>query len=331
MIRGLVVGKFAPLHRGHELVIRRALAECDRVTVISWANPEYPGCEPARRAAWLAELFPSTERLVVESTPDRPTPHASEPDAVQREFVARLCSEVLGVTVDAVYTSEAYGPGFAAHLARRFGRPVRHVAVDPARRAVPISATQIRADVHAHRELLSPVVYASFVERVVVLGGESSGKSTLTRALARALSTAHVEEFGRERFIERGGQLLPSDPLEIGERQVALEEEATRRARRYLFCDTSPLTTLYYARELFGAADPRLVALAERPYHHVVLCAPDIPFEQDGTRRDASFRAAQQAFYAAWLAERGLQPIDARGSLGERVETVVAALARSRR
>ena len=47
--RGLVVGKFAPLHKGHELVIGRALADCDEVIVISYSKPELPGCSPAER------------------------------------------------------------------------------------------------------------------------------------------------------------------------------------------------------------------------------------------------------------------------------------------
>lgn len=54
---------------------------------------------------------------------------------------------------------------------------------------VSTSATRIRADVLGAREFLAPEVHATFVERVVLLGGESSGKSTLARALAGHFET----------------------------------------------------------------------------------------------------------------------------------------------
>ena len=62
---GLVLGKFSPLHRGHELVIRRAFEMCREVVIISYSKPELPGCEAATREKWLAELFPNARRLVV--------------------------------------------------------------------------------------------------------------------------------------------------------------------------------------------------------------------------------------------------------------------------
>jgi len=47
---GVVVGKFAPLHRGHELVIRRALDECPEIVIVSYyCKPEFPGYEAERR------------------------------------------------------------------------------------------------------------------------------------------------------------------------------------------------------------------------------------------------------------------------------------------
>jgi cytidyltransferase-like protein len=49
--QGLVVGKFAPLHQGHELVIETAREQCERVLVFSYCKPEITGHEPARRRA----------------------------------------------------------------------------------------------------------------------------------------------------------------------------------------------------------------------------------------------------------------------------------------
>jgi NadR type nicotinamide-nucleotide adenylyltransferase len=181
---------------------------------------------------------------------------------------------------------------------------VAHVAVDRNRSEAPISGTLLRQDIHAHRSWLSPVVYASFVQRVCLLGGESSGKSTLARALAEKFSTAFVAEFGRELWEAKAGALDFTDLRHIAETQVEREEQAAHQATRFLFCDTSPLTTLFYSRHLFGKADPALELLAGRRYDFTFLCAPDFPFVQDGTREVESFRARQHQWYLGELSAR---------------------------
>ncbi len=122
----------------------------------------------------------------------------------------------------------------------------------------------------------------------------------------------HVAEYGRELWEERAGQLAFADLLRIAEEQVAREQEAAGRAREWLVCDTTPLTTLFYSHVMFGCADPALEALAGRPYDVVVLCQPDFPFVQDGTRQDETFRARQHRWYEAELARRRI-PFHRRG------------------
>ena len=160
----VVVGKFAPPHKGHQLLIETARAEAERVTVLVWSNPDYPEMPAWSRAAWLRELFPDVSVF--------DPPRDDEPDLVHREYVRRWLA-ARGYKPDVVFSSESYGPGFAAHLC------VEHRAVDPDRRLVPISGTQLRGDVHAFRHMLDPRVYRHFVRRVVLLGAESTGKSTL--------------------------------------------------------------------------------------------------------------------------------------------------------
>lgn len=334
---GLVVGKFAPLHLGHEWLIREAQAQCDNLFLLSWSRPELPGCEPERRERWLQVRFPELPSWVV--TPEwvaeqqrnglalPELPSDTDDDARQRQFVAAFCLLVLGRPMDAVFTSEAYGDGFAAHLANCFGRPVQHVELDGARRRVPISGTRLRADVHGLRQYLAPQVYGDFVERIGLLGGESTGKSRLSQALASALDTHHAAEFGRELWEAQGGVLGYSDLLLIGRTQVAREGALAGYCRRYLVCDTTPLVTLFYCRELFGKADTELEWLAERRYHHLFLCADDFPFVQDGTRQEESFRQRQNLWYAAELQRRGWPYRLLTGSLQQRVEQVLQVLA----
>ena len=334
--RGLVVGKFSPLHRGHEMVIHRAFEMCREVVLISYSKPEFPGCEAQRRERWLEELFPRAAKLVVTeqrlrnwfSDSDLTMPSNEDEDGIHRRFMGFLCLNKLGLTVNAVFTSEDYGDGFAEELTRCFrehdpGVPaVQHILVDRARKVVPISGRTIRADVEANRQWLSPQVYGSFVKRVCMLGGESSGKSTLAKALARHFGTLHVSEYGRELWEANNGALKYEDMLHIAQTQVATEERTCPQANRFLFCDTSPLTTLFYSRELFQRADPQLEQLAERPYALVVLCGTDFGFVQDGTRQNADFRERQHNWYVDELNSRGIPFVEVTGSVTERLAQV---------
>jgi HTH-type transcriptional repressor of NAD biosynthesis genes len=322
---GLVVGKFAPLHLGHEQVIRAALAACDHVVLLSYSRPEFPGCEPARRAAWLGARFPETTRIVLDHATD-PLPNNAYSDDSHRAFCASILHREIDRPIDAIFTSEAYGPGFAADLAERQCAPVRHVSIDLARNLIPVSGTALRADIHGLRRFLAPEVYSTFIDRVGILGGESTGKSTLTAALARELATTQVTEYGRELWDERGGQLVFEDLLAIAREQIRREEEALLdpATHRFLFCDTTPLTTLFYSHEMFHRAAPELEALAQRPYHHIILCGDDIPFAQDGTRRDASFRAKGQHWYREQL--RGKTYLTVQGPTPDRIEQFIQAI-----
>ncbi|WP_312318545.1 AAA family ATPase [Atlantibacter hermannii] len=325
---GLVVGKFSPLHLGHEALITIARSRCQHVILVSYSLPELPGCEADKRRRWLNTRFPDCRSLVV--TPQQAEswgmtlPDNLEADSLHRHFTASLCLDILRCKPDAVFTAEDYGDGFAQVLSARFGKPVEHIRTQRLADFPAISGTLIRSDVHQYRHLLAAEVYADFVERICLLGGESTGKSTLTRALAAALNTAWVEEYGRERWEQKAGCLEYNDMLQIALTQIQREEQA--RPDRYLICDTSPLTTLFYAQHYFGHADPQLEALSHRPYSLVVLCEADFPFVQDGTRQDAAFQAMQQAWYLQTLSRRGIPFLRVNGPVVQRVNQIIEAL-----
>jgi NadR type nicotinamide-nucleotide adenylyltransferase len=161
---------------------------------------------------------------------------------------------------------------------------------------------------------------------VCVLGGESSGKTTLARALARHFDTTCTDEYGRELWLERGGALEYDDFLTIATTQVAREELAARAAKEVTFGDTSPLTTLFYCQQQYGRVEAELQRLAERNYDLTLLCAPDFPFVQDGTRQDAAFRAEQHAFYLRELGHRRTPWLLLEGPLEARLTAASSAL-----
>ncbi|WP_231881608.1 AAA family ATPase [Deinococcus puniceus] len=322
---GLIIGKFAPFHLGHRLLIQRALEQCERVSVWVYSRPDFAQMPSPLRRNWIREVFPARLFPGLHLLPDAPSPPLNtEPDATHRAYV-RAVLDGWNIHPDAVFTSEAYGDALAAELG------AVHVCVDAARATVPISGTQLRADMHGQRAYLEPHVYAHFVQRVAVLGAESTGKSTLTRALGESLGTTWVREYGRDVYERENGVLMPEHFLEIALGHRALEDEAARApgVHRWVFCDTHAATTLMWSYLLTGTALPELHALADAcrtRYTHTLLCAPDLPHEQDGWRANTEVRTVQQGFIRQDLGTRGSAFTEVTGSVEARVEQVRALL-----
>ncbi len=306
--RGLVIGKFYPPHRGHRFLIETARAQVDHLTVLvcDRAGQTIPG---ALRGAWLREMHPDVEvRVIPDTLPGDDS-----------EAWASYTRAVLGYVPDAVFTSEDYGGPYARFLG------CRHVLVDRARVRVPISATAIRADPWAHREFLEPCVRAHFVRRVALFGAESSGTTTLARALAAHYGTAWVPEYGRD-YAEakmRGpsAQEWSSDEFtHIARRQCVLEDAAAREADRVLFCDTPAFATSLWHERYLGTRSAAVEEIAA-PYHYALylLTDVDIPFIQDGTRDGEHIRHGMHRRCVAWLTECGLPFTLLSGPLEERL------------
>ena len=330
---GLVVGKFSPLHFGHEWLIEQAALRSDRLIILSYANPELEHCDGPQRKRWLAARCPDHESIVIDENwlnhecaargiPSRRLPANDSSDETQQHFLAWLLGSVLRSSPDAMFCSEAYGPECAQVLTKTLGRTVEAVIVDLDRRRIPVSATEIRRDPQLQHRWLSPEVRAAYVHRIAVVGGESSGKTTLTAALASHFDTVLASEYGRELWDAQSGILSERDLLKIAHEQIRREEAGLRLANRYLFCDTSPLTTAGYSGWIFGRVSSELAVLAARSYDAVVFCRPDFPFVQDGTRRDEGFTLRQDAWYREQLGQLKCPIFEATGSVPQRVSRV---------
>jgi HTH-type transcriptional repressor of NAD biosynthesis genes len=319
---GVVVGKFLPPHRGHSYLVESALAGADRVVVIVCARPD-DGVPAERRAAALRWLHPAATVLV---TPDDIADDRG--DETSRAWAARTV-ELLGRPPDVVFTSESYGERYAGFLG------ARHVAVDPERRRFPVSGTAVRADPWRHRELLAPAVRAWFVRRVVVLGAESTGTTTLAAELAARSGCGWVPEYGREycdALMAGGGTIdwRTGDFTHIATRQLADEDAAAERATTpLLICDTDALATSVWHERYLGVPSPAVTALAAaRRYDLYVLTSDDIPFVQDGTRDGEHVRGWMTERFREVLAARPEPWLEVRGTRAERLAAVSAALDR---
>lgn len=138
---GLVVGKFAPLHKGHELVINTAFEQSETVVIISYTSSDL-GYPAHQRRDWLETRFP---RAYIDVKESDVVPDDDAPDIEHRLFCAKVC-ESIQMIPDAVFTSELYGDGFARVLSERWEKKVDHVMVDLHRVLVPISGTVLRSN-----------------------------------------------------------------------------------------------------------------------------------------------------------------------------------------
>ncbi|MFV2175578.1 AAA family ATPase [Actinomadura sp. LOL_016] len=347
---GLVIGKFYPPHAGHHHLIDTAAAACVRVSVVVAAS-SVESVPLALRTAWLREAHRQPNVEVVPVVDDAEIDYGS--DEIWSAHVAAFRAGLalrsgLGVNVppvDAVFSSEPYG----AELAARFS--AAHVPVDPPRERFPVSGTAVREDPAANWEWLSPPVRAYLARRVVVVGAESTGTTTLARALAAHYaerggvwsSTRWVPEYGRTYTEEKlaaarraadDASLWLDDLVwesaeftRIAERHAALEDAAARSGSPLLVCDTDAFATAVWHERYLGAQAPDVEAVHARVPHHLwIVTDPDgVPFEQDGWRDGESVRAWMANRFREELERRGLPHSQVTGPHEERLAAAVAA------
>jgi HTH-type transcriptional repressor of NAD biosynthesis genes len=320
--RGLVLGKFAPLHAGHQLLIETALARVDELVILVYPAPEVTWIPLARRAEWIRALYPRAR--VVEGH-DGPTSAGRAASAMreQEEYILRTVPQ----PVTHFFSSEWYGE----HVSRALG--AEDVRVDPERRRVPVSGTLVRADPFAHRGLLAPVVYRDLVRKVAFLGAESTGKTTLTALVAAEHGTRGLLEPGRsfwDRHRDGGERLTLEQLVRLAHEHLEQEDAAVLEARGVLFVDTNALTTEAYAYRHHGRTDPELARLArqaETRYDVTFVCGDEIPFVQDGTRLDEEARSEMQRRLCGELDRRGVLWTRVEGPLALRTLRVGKVLA----
>jgi NadR type nicotinamide-nucleotide adenylyltransferase len=322
---GLVVGKFYPPHAGHHHLIDEARSRSDRLTVVVAASRKET-VPLDLRATWLRERHPGVR--IVAGYDETPVDY-DDPvvwDAHIAVFRA-LCPE----PVDAVFSSEAYGD----ELARRFG--AAHEPVDPERRTVPVSGSAVRANPVSYWPYLEPSVRAWLTRRVAILGAESTGTTTLAKALAAHYQTEWVPEYGRsltEQLVEDGTPLRAIqwhrvDFAEIARRQQADEDAAARRAARVLACDTDALATCVWQERYVGRSTPEVEQLASaRGYALYILTGDDIPFEQDGVRDGQGLRKWMTRRFRQRLAARPEPWMEVRGPHAARMAAATEAIDR---
>lgn len=312
---GVAVGKFNPPHLGHLHLIRIGASLVDRMYVLLCDRPGQT-IPAERRRRWLVDAVPDNVSVVV--TPDD-LPAANEPWA-QRAL------DVLPESPDLAVTSEPWGAGWAELMG------ADHHLVDLERSACPISATELRSDLAAHFEWLLPAARAALAQRVVLVGAESTGKSTMAEALAAATGSVWVPEHGRsywEGRRYRADQSWTSDEFRrIAAAQHRLEDDLARQSTNgIVIADSDALVTAVWHERYLGSSDTRVDALAaEHVPAMYLICCDDIEWVQDGTRESAEHRAAMQRRIETRVAVTGAIVGTLRGSHEQRLAAALDAL-----
>ncbi len=343
---GLVVGKFYPPHLGHQHLITQAAAGCTELTVLVMAASG-ESLPLAARVRWLRAACADTSGVTVAGAVcDAPVDFADPVIwAAQLAVIQAALDRDQRPPVDLVFSSEDYGH----ELAGRLG--ARHVAVDPGRGSVPISGRQLRTDLAGHWNYLIDAAQAGLAARVVVLGAESTGTSTLAallamhyRARGRAWArTCCVTEAGRDFTITKwqqaraiaaaagraGPQLAElewtaADFDAVAAEQTRRENQAAVGGSPLVVCDTDAFATSVWERRYLGerarGLQPWATTLLPSRDVYLLTSHEGVPWHDDGLREgDLVIRAAMTGWFTAALTAAGHSWVLLTGTLEDRL------------
>lgn len=140
------------------------------------------------------------------------------------------------------------------------------------------------------------------IKKIVIIGPESTGKSTLSKALAQHYQTLWCPEYAREYLLQNGTDYTAADLLTIAKGQLKLEDEFTRKVqeenkRSLLFVDTDMYVIKVWSEYVFGTCDFFILdTIIKRKYDGYLLCNIDLPWVKDELREYPDEKPRQELF-----------------------------------
>lgn len=174
------------------------------------------------------------------------------------------------------------------------------------------------------------------IKKIVVIGPESTGKSTLCTQLAQQFQTEWCKEYAREYLLEHGTNYSFEDLLTIAKGQLQLEDTVTASLGQRplandqrLFIDTDMYVMKVWCEFVFGKCHQWILdRIAERKYDLYLLCKPDLPWVKDELREypDEATRVKLYHYYRDLLVHQSTPWVEISGGYEERLEKAIAAV-----
>ncbi|MGU3499456.1 AAA family ATPase [Mycobacterium sp. C31M] len=319
---GLMIGKFYPSRIGHHEAIRAAAARCDEFTVLVMASA-VETIPLADRVTWMREEHAGDANVRVAGIRcDAPMDVTD-----QRVWAAQVAIMRAGIgpaAVDAVFSGDDY----CTELARWFDA-----------KAVPLersgSSTSVRRDLAGRWVELAAPTRAGLTCRVVVVGAESTGTTTVAQRLAAHYGALCVPEYGREYTALKMASGAAVDELiwtaedfdVIGPEQTRREEAAARAGGPVLICDTDAFATgVWKRRYLDDASGGPWTAVPPRAVY-LVTDHEGVPWDDDGMREgDLAVRAAMTGWFIDALTAAGHSWVLLTGTLEQRMDIAIRTI-----
>jgi len=311
--KGLVFGKYLPVHTGHLALIEFAKSQCEQVIVSMSFTPNDP-IDHTLRLGWLQKIFEGQPNIILvekmDDYDDEGLP-VFEATKLWAEFIRREFPDI-----EAFFCSEDYGEPLSFHL----GLPC--ILFDKARLQISVSASKIRENPFAYWDFIPTVVRPHFVKKICLFGPESVGKTILSQKLAKHYDTTFVPEAARE--ILTSNDIDEAIITKIGRRQTDLVKEKTELANKLLFCDTDLITTQIYAKHYLGFV-PELLPELEREVNYDLYFLLDIDLEwvYDPLRDLGHRRAEMHQIFKTELDKRQIKYISISGNWDNRMSKMI--------
>ena len=295
MKRGFVFGKYMPFHNGHKALIDFAKSKCNELFVVVCCSDKEK-LPSATRVSWITETYVDEADIqVIElNYKESELPNTSESSTEVSKVWANYFQSVLP-EVDLLVTSEKYGEYVSEFM------QIEHIYFDQQRIKNPISATQIRESAYNNWHFLPDAVKRDLQKKVVLLGTECTGKSSISTALSKEFNSVLVEEAGRE-IIQDSKDFSLEQVQRIAKVHAENIEKASKKLTPFVFIDTDIHITQSYAKYEFGKyleLDKEIYKANKADYYFYLT--KDLPYEQDGGRLEEADRNLLDAHHIETL------------------------------
>lgn len=282
---GMYGGSFSPLHNGHVDCILQAASLCGSFYIVLSVGVNRNEVDARVRYRWLYQLTKHLDNVKIIMLEDTSPTKVDYTEDLWQNDAAKIKSQI-GSPIDAVFCGSDYGAGSIWRVCY----PESEIVTFPRN---GISSTVLRQNPYAHWDWLPTVVRTHYVKKVLLMGSESTGKSTLAINLAHRYNTNYIDETGRDISGRSGTDLLmlPGDFTEILLQHKLNEIKAAASSNKLLFVDTDALVTQFYLEFLEDAEKTKNIALSDaidtlNEYSLILFLEPDVAFVQDGDRSE---------------------------------------------